>query len=368
MTSRIIRNMMKATAALLAVCILAGCRNDDTLEMPEQPTPEAIDTYEIAISITSSAIISRAEGSWGDEYPSDNGSAFDNRISILDMWLVAPDGSEKRLKLLLKHDGETGGPLYTCQLEKDSPALSFSSEGEASLNGKIVARANIGDSGAGPFEELLFDIKFGDPDWLGIPMWGVASFNGVKLETGKTNNLGTIHLLRSVAKLSVKFDTDKNPQISQDYRIKSVTRGATSPDFVGRGKVLPSGSRSATSTLALGRIECFNPYSIKTPIENFRLTEYSDSRFIGYVAESETTGDRPFSLHIELEPREGKNLPPLEGDVYLARYMADGITTGQTFDKILRNYEYEFLISFQELQIITTVDNWYWGWKHHIEL
>lgn len=367
MTSRMLLHMTKLAAALLAVCLLAGCRNDDTPEIPEQQAPEGVDTYEIALSVTSSAIISRAEGTWGDDYLSDYGSAFDNRIGILDMWLVAPDGSEKRLHLLPKTDGQTGGPLYTCQLEKDSPALSFSGNGEASLSGKIVARANIGDLDAGPFEELQFDIKNGNPEWIGIPMWGVASFNGVKLEAGKMNNLGTVNLLRSVAKLSVKFNTDKNPQIEKDYRIKSVTRGITSLDFAGRGIVLPKGSKSAANTQALGKIECFNPTPSKTPIENFRLIETSDSKFVGYVAESEITDERPFSLHVELEPRRS-DLPPIKGEVYLARYMSDGITTGQPFDKLLRNYEYVFLISLQELQLITTVDNWIWGWKHHIEL
>lgn len=342
---------------LLAVVLLAaGCSKSQEPQSDSQ-TPE---TLSFTIRLNTSAILTRT--SWGDDYPSDPGTALDNSISSLELHLVRPDGTSSPLQALPSWT-PSGNPLYTCSIQTDDPSLSTTADGKFLFTGKLVARANAGSSLSSPFADSPFETSFGVVEGWTIPMWGVGSFDSAELIENGVTHLGSVDLLRAAAKITLTLD----PELASDYRLANVCQTAGSPDFIRSGLLLPAGASDVANTRELSRLDSFNPDPRRIPLHSPAFRLVSQNKFSVYVAEAGTSADAPFAIQVDLEPLN-PGRAPFSGEVLMAEYAADGRTPLRPFTRLVRNYEYEFTVTLADLRLLTTVRKWELGGKVHLEI
>ncbi len=188
----------------------------------------------------------------------------------------------------------------------------------------IVANATLK---AGDVDNSTYSIA--DINTTGIPMWGAVTKS---VSTNSNVDLGTIHLLRAVAKIELKLAST----ISSQFNIgdAKITKSNS------KGYVFPT-AKTVESTLNLNHAaQSFNPlYNESDLSSNLVFTTASDkkSSYI-YVTEWATIAENP---KIALQILDGSKTYPFE--IELKDYV-DGKPTGDYHD-IVRNHHYQYTIT-----------------------
>ncbi|MBQ5925964.1 MAG: FimB/Mfa2 family fimbrial subunit, partial [Paludibacteraceae bacterium] len=180
---------------------------------------------------------------------------------------------------------------------------------------------------AGDVDNSTYSIA--DINTTGIPMWGAVTKS---VSTNSNVDLGTIHLLRAVAKIELKLATT----ISSQFNIgdAKITKSNS------KGYVFPA-AKTVESTLNLNHAaQSFNPlYNDSDLSSNLVFTTASDkkSSYI-YVTEWATIVENP---KIALQILDGSKTYPFE--IELKDYV-DGKPTGD-YHNIVRNHHYQYTIT-----------------------
>ncbi len=353
------------TLLLAIVCLfgLGACSSD----IPEKPTGE---TCDLIVSMTAVDPVSQAgdrtrsddDPTWGETYPPDNGLPDERAIDKIYLYLVTADNRILFLQPTLE-SSEEGVYQYKVKLEFNSPYIQKVDKTHAQLSGRLVAMANVpGLPPESPFTNYPFDIKEAVDEGKRIPMWGVTSLTDLELTVNETvKSVVPISLLRSVPKVSIQLADE----LKDEYNIDAIS--TPWQDFELQGYCQPSNSDKVDLTLNLSREGCFNPFSgeKKGPITDFYKPE--GSRVWFYTCErTRPDGEVPYfdvKLVRKDDPKQYVN-----GQVYLCDYTDGKPDMNKAFDGLVRNHEYQYVISLSKLEFIVSFREWVFGGKVHIEL
>lgn len=175
-----------------------------------------------------------------------------------------------------------------------------------------------------------------------IPLYGIKEYSGMNLETGVRADLGTIHMLRALAKVEVRF-TDAN----MVNTVKSVTmtrvngKGYKAPSGVTRQSDYVHGNYDDDYT-AIPHIPQGNAV-----VEDVPFGKDADGNFIIYVPEYDNTSDGAETSRICIEYAEEGSVP----DYVDFKLYNDG---DKKLD-LLRNCWYRFTVSQRGLQVTLDV-------------
>ena len=169
-----------------------------------------------------------------------------------------------------------------------------------------------------------------DINTTGIPMWGAVTKS---VSTNSNVDLGTIHLLRAVAKIELKLASTIPSQFTiNEARITKSNA---------KGYVFPS-EKTVVSTLILNHAaQSFNPlYNESDLSSNLVFTTASDKKS-SYIYITEWATRASNNAKIALQISDGSKTYPFE--VELKNYI-DGKPTGDYHD-IVRNHHYQYTIT-----------------------
>lgn len=358
------RFFRRAWLPIIMTALLTSCSYDEPVETEEE-------TYTLSFRLSTGGIFSRA--TWGDEDYDEwtEGTAFDQTISSVDLFLIDSDNNLTPL-YALEQPG-TGGRIFTLQIDDRTPGVTIDkTTRKATFNGRIMALANIEDAHT-PWNDpsdwltkkLPFNIGFTTvADWH-IPMWGIESFSNVIIEPNRIRQLDDIHMLRAVAKIEIKLD----PSLEDDFEISGVRMEESSQCFKGSGYNLPDKALEYTSTKNITRDRCIALREDAREMGSLPFRKSITGSWITYVSESRlNNNEKPFSFNVTLRSKS-ENQPEFNGTLHLAYYQpANPAVVFAPIKEVVRNHTYQFTLKLADLSFIPTVKVWEFGGKVHIEL
>lgn len=307
---------------ILIPWLFLSCAKDDDVLVGGEDNP-----ITVSFVLSTQNTLTRAESDieWGDNYTKVDGNDFENQINSVA--LIVYNGNTNVAEIRdFQYFAPTGEASDECAESYLLVAKIPNTIGaEGNYRFVVVANATLK---AGDVDNSTYSIA--DINTTGIPMWGVVTKS---VSVNSNVDLGTIHLLRAVAKIELKLD----PTISSQFSIgeaKITTSNA-------KGYVFPS-EKTVASTLILNHADqSFNPlYNESDLSSNLGFTTASDgkSSYI-YITEWQTRAAN--NAKIALQISDGSKTYPFE--VELRNYV-DGKPTGD-YHNIVRNHHYQYTIT-----------------------
>ena len=194
--------------------------------------------------------MTRAESdiTWGDEYEKPLGNDFENQIKNLALIIYNSENAKVATITDFNYFAMAGAADDRCA---ESYLITTEIKKQIGLADKtyrfvIVANAVLDDDD----DENLTDYELGNIENAGIPMWGATTQT---IEANSNVDLGTIHLLRAVAKLEIEL----SDAIAADFDIsRAVVTKYNSKGYVFPGLVNDeSEAINYNSTLNLNHAE-----------------------------------------------------------------------------------------------------------------
>lgn len=360
------RHIKSLLASVFVLLMAASCS-------PDSPaTSEEGIKYEMRFRLTTDGIFSATRATWGDaEYDKDDGNAFDQTITSVDLYMVNADGSLWPLYAL--ELPAVGGRTYVCEVDKSTPGVTIDEDsGSMIWNGRIMAVANVEhiDNHFTNVAELMesrlpYRIEWGQSTGWHIPMWGVETFKDVVLTPNKTTDLGSIWLLRAAAKIDIRL----HESVADYLEIESVEIHNKSADINSEGYTLPAYAESVNSTK---NVDIGKWLSVKEDGAAFAETPFRNTgvgSWVAYIGESSTTSGNPYAFDVTLRYKEDPDKSKFTGVLYFATYSkTNPVEVNQPITDVLRNYEYRFTLKFMDMKFQPIVEQWIYGGKEHLEL
>ena len=298
-----------AFAALLSLLLLASCSRNDEVAVAEGEEGKVYVT--LTLSINGEEVGSRATWEYNDNDNPGDGNEWENTIDDLQILIYDANNNyvgkvEDLIQLL---DGRYSG------------TLSSDAEWTGNTNYKIMAFANC-PSIDNPSNISTLDYTRANVSY--IPMWGVTTTT-FDLTPGESDDIGSIDLLRAMAKVEVIMDAD-------GYTIDNIAVDKSNT----QGYCLPKGYDSVSETEQLD-MEGTDPASFHpfTTFENPPIKKEQDGKYYIYLPEYENTETNAAKIKVTVngEPYE------LEFKNY-----ENGTPTGAPYD-IVRNHIYRYTIT-----------------------
>ena len=304
-----------AFAALLSLLLLASCSRNDEVAVAEGEEGKVYVT--LTLSINGEEVGSRA--TWNSEQDTDEeGVGWENKIDDLQI-LIYDDADEYvgTVEDLFASNSQYVGTLSGTNWQSGTY--------------KFVVLANFTASNT-KLADLAAITYNQNAEY--IPMWGVLKSN-FTFPAGKRTDIGSIDLLRAMAKVEVNFAES----FPSNYKIGSITINP----YNTQGYCLPAGYASVDATGELDREETnpasFNPLDSPSNMElifkgennsyYIYLPEYDNSTKPAKI--QVTVNDKPY----DLEFKDYENGAPKEGTQYdivrnhIYRYTITGVNDGK---------------------------------------
>ena len=286
---------------------------------------------------------SRSRASWGNNDNPEAGIGFENDIDF------SPENFEVKLTLVQNEPALTVQNIVYWETANEN-VYEFVGEVEIAnpsptpyTNAKVEIFANIAK------EEREFEVNYTKYPGRGvdyIPMWGVHTFNELSLIPGERNPLGTIYLLRAMAKIEVTLSDEL---MRENYFIKSASLNKHNA----MGNLLPNNNSAENVGITTGydMDKCFNPYDEgdKTPIDGQAIgfnVSSDKKRCTIYVPEYNNIED-DLKIQPIIYKKETKNGEEIEtqitGTLNLPGYFEMSIQ--KEIKALVRNHWYQYNIT-----------------------
>lgn len=340
--------------ASLLVALTCGCSSEEGAggEVPANAT-------QVSFILRLSDESEGTRAAWSEDYPSDDGTAYDKRIDPND------------LKVALYHaDGNTFAANVTIVSYYKLPSSEGDTSNEAEY--EFIGTVNTADGNtelaAGDYKVMVFANcqsptivsnetgleslsytydagKVKDEEQY-IPMWGVTTVEDLQLEKGKRTNIGNIDLLRAFAKVEIELSSD----ISDIYTITS----ASLSNYNAQGYCLPAGYADVQNTLQLDQEDqdnpSFHPNATEQKADLAFVVPQDGKTATLYIPEYDNSTD---AATISLQLSDGTT-----GTLHFQPYV-NGVPNGETYD-IVRNHIYRYTVNVEqgELKVQAAVMPW----------
>lgn len=294
---------------------------------------------------------------WGGDYPQKEGNEFDSRLLKEHFHMLLLEKNTNKVVGKMEHDkmnvlvynpnedytiveflGALDTDLSTGELDSDDKykVMIFANGNACSVgledtfSGTDKSFSHIGQPGDKNSDGEPFDA---------IPMWGVAPAKLKGIKPGQRKDLGTVEMLRSMAKIIVDVATgdDGNPADA----VKNVKLTAlTVTNCNSNGEMLPNGWEKLDETKKLKIEETLNiPASAYRQNLSVEATNNrTDIEF--YVPEYKNTSDAEFLLKVKYTVGEEEK----EGEIHICKYNGGKPDTSELWP-IVRNHIYQYTIT-----------------------
>lgn len=239
------------TLLLLLAATLASCVYDDA---PATRDDDARQAVQVTFTLAAGNADADTRATWGDVYDKEGATAWENAIAPddLQVLLYTTDNDDvARVENLVYFRNDDGTYTYHGQLTADADDLTPGTEY------KIMVFANCGiNNDTKTNISTLANTTFTRDGADYIPLWGVKTTT-LDLTPGTADNLGTIDLLRAMAKVEVTL----SDALTDKYTLSSITLNR----YNTTGYCLPAGYNAVSETKELEREDdapaSFRPYS-----------------------------------------------------------------------------------------------------------
>ena len=298
----------------------------------------------ISFSFSTQENMTRAGHTWGDNlddnttnnYETSTGENYDTRIRVKSLRAFIYDAQgcicEITNKIYFELDDEGNSNVieptryrFLGEVELTPEVYNRAKDKECKI--MLVANSTLGEDPAdfGTTKFSINDITF--PNGF-IPMWGVVSKT---LTLEPQQDLGTIYLLRSVAKVEVKLS---NELVTAGYKIKEVFVNKYALD----GYWFPNGWNTVTNTTALAHAGCYYPTAHLSDAAKVFSNNDAKSSSVIYLPEMATDNS---DMSIVIADGNGSEYR-FDNAIKFANYEG-GSATSATFN-VVRNHHYQYTI------------------------
>lgn len=222
---------------------------------------------------------------------------------------------------------------------------------------KIMVFANCGTANVtrGNIASLAFRV---DQTKQYIPMWGVTTLTK-DLVVGKQNNLGTIDLLRSLAKVKVKMADGMK---ARGYALGSITFN----NYNTEGYALPvtyNTSKNTKEILFSGSLNAKPSWSQSVTMTNTTTDEESIMLYIPEYDNKTAAADKKASITLNLK------CDGTDDGTYTLQFCnyVDGVADPSTLYNIQRNHYYEYTVNKDD-RLNVTLKVLKWNKRNHSEI
>lgn len=305
-----------------------------------------------SLDVSSQSMTKADDHSWGDntdddtanDYQETVGDTFENRIITSDLKVIA-----------YKEDGTYVSELPILLSTETDGTVQFRFAFDAKVTGdatnpptyRFMVLANCLDKDYGisysddapDLSKLMFSMPLQDA----IPMWGVKTFKFTYTDgvLNETQNLGTVSMLRAVAKIGVGLSDELK---EEGYSIASLQLRYANTS----GYSVPNGWDDVENTEALTHVGSFRNNLLS---QNLNLWGYGEETGTQYMYVPETLNEEASELAIAVTlARTDENGSiveildfPYDKGIKFREY-ASGKPTGEKFN-IVRNHYYDYLIT-----------------------
>lgn len=296
-----------------------------------------------------------ANEGWDDYDPKDDGTAYENAINTEQLQIKVCDENGTIIgdveNVIAINNGTDTNPEYSITGTWENAADKLSKAK------KIMVFANCGTSIVTPsnIQNLAF-ARASTTQY--IPMWGVTTLTN-ELVVGKSNNLGTIDMLRSLAKVKVK--------LADGMKARNYSLGAMQlNNYNTSGYSLPLTYNTAASTAAIRFGNSLHANS--SWAQSIAMTGNADESIMLYIPEYDNINaatDRKATISLQLM-RDGE-----EEDNYtlhFCNYTPEGAPDAASTYNIQRNHYYEYTVGRTDDQVKIVLNVKKWNLRQHDEI
>lgn len=348
-------NRYKSTLTVsLMFCLLStmSCGFDDGYDNEDQND----DAVRVAFRMSYANGNTRAANEGWDDYdPKDDGTAYENAINTEQLQIKVCDENGTIIgdveNVIAINNGTDTNPEYSITGTWENAADKLSKAK------KIMVFANCGTSIVTPgnIQNLAF-ARSATTQY--IPMWGVTTLTN-ELVVGKSNNLGTIDLLRSLAKVKVKLADGMK---SRKYSLGAMQLN----NYNTSGYTLPLTYNTVASTAAIRFGNSLHANS--SWAQSITMTNNGDESIMLYIPEYDNINaatDRKATISLQLM-RDGEE----EGNytLHFCNYTPEGAPDAASTYNIQRNHYYEYTVGRTDDQVKIVLNVKEWNLRQHDEI
>ena len=348
-------NRYKSTLTVsLLFCLLStmSCGFDDGYDNEDQND----DAVRVAFRMSYANGNTRAANEGWDDYdPKDDGTAYENAINTEQLQIKVCDENGTIIgdveNVIAINNGTDTNPDYSITGTWENAADKLSKAK------KIMVFANCGTSIVTPdnIQNLAF-ARSATTQY--IPMWGVTTLTN-ELVVGKSNNLGTIDLLRSLAKVKVKLADGMK---SRKYSLGAMQLN----NYNTSGYTLPLTYNTVASTAAIRFGNSLHANS--SWAQSITMTNNGDESIMLYIPEYDNINaatDRKATISLQLM-RDGEE----EGNytLHFCNYTPEGAPDAASTYNIQRNHYYEYTVGRTDDQVKIVLNVKKWNLRQHNEI
>ena len=348
-------NRYKSTLTVsLMFCLLStmSCGFDDGYDNEDQND----DAVRVAFRMSYANGNTRAANEGWDDYdPKDDGTAYENAINTEQLQIKVCDENGTIIgdveNVIAINNGTDTNPDYSITGTWENAADKLSKAK------KIMVFANCGTSIVTPgnIQNLAF-ARSATTQY--IPMWGVTTLTN-ELVVGKSNNLGTIGLLRSLAKVKVKLADGMK---SRKYSLGAMQLN----NYNTSGYTLPLTYNTVASTAAIRFGNSLHANS--SWAQSIVMTGDGDESIMLYIPEYDNinaAADRKATISLQLM-RDGEE----EGNytLHFCNYTPEGAPDAASTYNIQRNHYYEYTVGLTDDQVKIVLNVKEWNLRQHDEI
>ena len=303
----------------------------DALSLPDGSTAQ------VAFTLKLDKAQPATRATWGDDYDSQTGEGYENRIDQLQVVLYSEDNTAYPLHNLWQETSSTQGgeDTYTFVGSIDTNDAGSPQAGTY----KIMVFANCTDltNNETNLGNLAYTYTYNNSP--AIPMWGVTTAE-LTLAPGERQELTDgIDLLRAVAKVEVQLQDNDD---TQGFSLTGVTISTANT----QGYCLPLDYDKVGTTAALNReeetgITTFHPYPNSATTTDLAFTNDGNNTYTLYLPEYDNgTGNTPATLAVTVADEDNQ---PETYTIEFKNY-TNGQPTGKAYN-IVRNHLYRYTIT-----------------------
>lgn len=348
-------NRYKSTLTVsLMFCLLStmSCGFDDGYDN-EGKTDDAV-RVAFRMSYANGNTRAANEG-WDDYDPKDDGTAYENAINTEQLQIKVCDENGTIIgdieNVIAINNGTDTNPDYSITGTWENAADKLSKAK------KIMVFANCGTSIVTPgnIQNLAFT-RASTTQY--IPMWGVTTLTN-ELVVGKSNNLGTIDMLRSLAKVKVR--------LADGMKARKYSLGAMQlNNYNTSGYTLPLTYNTVASTAAIRFGNSLHANS--SWAQSITMTNNADESIMLYIPEYDNINaatDCKATINLQLM-RDGEE----EGNytLHFCNYTPEGAPDAASTYNIQRNHYYEYTVGRTDDQVKIVLNVKEWNLRQHGEI
>lgn len=348
-------NRYKSTLTVsLMFCLLStmSCGFDDGYDNEDQNDNAVMVAFRMSYANGNTRA---ANEGWDDYDPKDDGTAYENAINTEQLQIKVCDENGTIIgdvdNVIAINNGTDTNPDYSITGTWENAADKLSKAK------KIMVFANCGTSIVTPgnIQNLAFT-RASTTQY--IPMWGVTTLTN-ELVVGKSNNLGTIDMLRSLAKVKVK--------LADGMKARNYSLGAMQlNNYNTSGYTLPLTYNTAASTAAIRFGNSLHANS--SWAQSIAMTGDGNESIMLYIPEYDNinaAADRKATISLQLM-RDGEE----EGNytLHFCNYPPEGAPDAASTYNIQRNHYYEYTVGRTDDQVKIVLNVKKWNLRQHDEI